>query len=265
VLVLSDELEQRITAAARIMRMHPDEFIVGAVQRRCAEVLEPRKAPSARGLAAAATTPKPNESPATASDAAEGWAIRPSQTGVLRALAQATGLSVEALVGSGRDRSQSQARAVAAYLLIYDAGLSVLEAARVLHRDRSTVCRLVASVANLAGTDDPRMRLVERARVQFRNGSNSGKHYMQPPPGRSDVRFLPGLLAYRLAAGLSQPEVAKRAGIARETLARLERLQRGARAETVEALARAFDVSPGSLTMSAEEVPALYRPAAPRR
>jgi DNA-binding XRE family transcriptional regulator len=245
--------------------MHPDEFIVGAIQRRCSEVLVPPKVPSAQGLAAAATTPKPDGSPATAGESAKGWAIRPSEMGVLRALAQVTEMSVEALVGTGRERSESQARAVAAHLLIYDAGLSILETARVLHRDRSTVCRLVASVANVAGTDDPRMRLVERARVQFRNGSSSGKHYMPPPPGRSDVRFLPGLLAYRLAGGLTQPEVAKRAGIARETLARLERLHRGARAETVEALARALDVSPGSLTMAAEEVPALYRPAASRR
>ena len=38
-LVLDAELERRILAAARIVGLDPTEFIVRAVQRRCAEVL----------------------------------------------------------------------------------------------------------------------------------------------------------------------------------------------------------------------------------
>jgi transcriptional regulator with XRE-family HTH domain len=69
------------------------------------------------------------------------------------------------------------------------------------------------------------------------------------------------LLAYRLVAKLSQGELAERAGIARETLARLERLRRRAQPETVEALAEALGVSVQSLTTAPEELPAILGPA----
>jgi transcriptional regulator with XRE-family HTH domain len=72
---------------------------------------------------------------------------------------------------------------------------------------------------------------------------------------------LPGLLACRRAVGLSQRERADRAGIARETLARLERLRRRAHPETVEALARALGVAEERLTLAAVELPAILRPA----
>jgi transcriptional regulator with XRE-family HTH domain len=65
---------------------------------------------------------------------------------------------------------------------------------------------------------------------------------------QGDAKPQPGLLACRLTAGVTQPELAGRAGTVRETLARLERLRRRARPETVEGLAKALELSPRGLT-----------------
>jgi DNA-binding XRE family transcriptional regulator len=91
-------------------------------------------------------------------------------------------------------------------------------------------------------TSEPRARLVERARRLFRNGLGEWQA-VSATAIRADDRLLPGLLACRLAAHLTQPEPAARAGIARETLGRLERLRRRAQRETVQALAHALGVS----------------------
>jgi transcriptional regulator with XRE-family HTH domain len=60
-----------------------------------------------------------------------------------------------------------------------------------------------------------------------------------------------GLEQARLSAGLTQAELAARAGIARETLIRLERLRRRAQGPTVNALAWALGVQPSVLTTGA--------------
>jgi transcriptional regulator with XRE-family HTH domain len=59
--------------------------------------------------------------------------------------------------------------------------------------------------------------------------------------------LLPGLLAARLAAALTQGELAARAGTSRSTVAYLEAGTRRARPRTVRALARALGVAPAAL------------------
>ncbi len=209
VLVLDQELERRVAAAARLVGVNPDEFIVRAIQVGVAKTL--------------------GEPDAVSQPEAQGsWAIRPMPGRVLRLVADAAGLSIESIVGPQRSVPAARARAVSAYLLRHDVGLSMLDIARVLHRKTATVRTLVASVEQVLGTDHPRAQLLDRTRRLFRNGLNSGKHYPPLPPGTRAPKLLPGLLACRLVAGLTQPELARRAGIPRETLARLERLRRRA-------------------------------------
>ena len=188
------------------------------------------------------------------------WAIRPTQSGVLRAVAAAARLPIETIVGPGRARPAAQARAVAAYLLSNDAGLAVLDVARVVHRKTGTVTQLIRSVDQAIGSAEPQAELLNAARRLLRNGISTGRQYPPLPYGTAAVRLLPGLLACRLAVGLTQAELAERAGITRETLARLERLRRRARPETVDTLAEALGEPSASLTAGTEDLPVLLRP-----
>lgn len=135
---------------------------------------------------------------------------------VLRTVAEVLGLPIETLVGPGRVRAVARARAVAAYLLCNDAGLSFVETARIIGRTAPTAAQLTTSVAQVVGSTDPQAELLERARRRLRSGISSGKPY-PPLPDRTGVaKFLPGPLACRLASGLKQPELAQRAGTTRE-------------------------------------------------
>lgn len=59
--------------------------------------------------------------------------------------------------------------------------------------------------------------------------------------------YLPGLWACRLAAGLTQRELAERAGTGSVTIHQLERLNRRAHATTLRRLSEALGVSPADL------------------
>ena len=61
-------------------------------------------------------------------------------------------------------------------------------------------------------------------------------------------RRLPGLRHWRAQAGLTQEQLASRAGVARETLIRIEHQQRGATPETIWRLAPMLLVAPSMLT-----------------
>jgi DNA-binding XRE family transcriptional regulator len=240
VLVLDEELDRRVRAAAHLVGVNPDAFIVRAIQAGVAKAL---------GEADVVSQPESRES----------WAIRPTPSSVLRLVADAAGVSTEAIVGPERSFTAARARAVAAYLLRHDAGLATLDTARVLHRKTATVRSLIASVEEVLDTEHPRAKLLDRTRRLFKNGLSSGKLYPPAPQRARSAKLLPGLLACQLVADLTQPELADRAGIARETLARLERLRRRAQAETVEALARALGVPAQKLTTATGELPATLR------
>jgi DNA-binding XRE family transcriptional regulator len=68
--------------------------------------------------------------------------------------------------------------------------------------------------------------------------------------GRSSL--LPGLWACRLAAGLTQREVAKRIGSSQNTVRELERQSRGAYPKTIRRLCEALGVTPEVLLCGSE-------------
>jgi DNA-binding XRE family transcriptional regulator len=267
VLLLDPEFERRIEAAARLIGIDPAEFIARAVQHRCADVLGEAGPGSGSAAHASASTGLP-----AATNDAHGsqafdqrrngpWAIRPTPDRVLRTIAEASRLSIETVVGPGRGRAVACARAVAAYLLCNDAGLSQKETARIIHRKSARVVQLTRSVAQVADSTDPQAELLARARRLLRNGISTGKDYPPLPHGTGDANLVPGLLPARLASGLTQPQLAARTGIARETLSRLERLRRRARPETVRALANTLEVSLSSLTTPTAELGVALRSA----
>ena len=67
------------------------------------------------------------------------------------------------------------------------------------------------------------------------------------PGRRGRGAFLPGLFACRLAAGVSQAELAERAQVARSTIRSLESGDRRAQATTLRRLSEALEVSPVDL------------------
>jgi DNA-binding XRE family transcriptional regulator len=73
-----------------------------------------------------------------------------------------------------------------------------------------------------------------------------------PPHPKAASGVLYGLRAARQAAGLSILELATRAGIARETLSRLEHLHRATNLQTVQSLASALGVPVEALTRPPE-------------
>jgi hypothetical protein len=167
VLVLDEELDRRVRAAAHLVGVNPDAFIVRAIQAGVAKAL---------GEADVVSQPESRES----------WAIRPTPSSVLRLVADAAGVSTEAIVGPERSFTAARARAVAAYLLRHDAGLATLDTARVLHRKTATVRSLIASVEEVLDTEHPRAKLLDRTRRLFKNGLSSGKLY-PPAPQRQAV------------------------------------------------------------------------------
>jgi ribosome-binding protein aMBF1 (putative translation factor) len=73
------------------------------------------------------------------------------------------------------------------------------------------------------------------------------------PDQRSRGAYLPGLWACRLAVGLTQQELAERAGIGKSTVRSLEHSERRAHATTIRRLGEALGVSPADLLTAEEE------------
>ncbi len=73
------------------------------------------------------------------------------------------------------------------------------------------------------------------------------------PDQKGRGAYLPGLFACRLAAGLTQHELAERAGTGRGTVRSLERGERCAQAATTRRLSEALAVSPADL-LTAEAI-----------
>lgn len=67
------------------------------------------------------------------------------------------------------------------------------------------------------------------------------------PDQRGRGAYLPGLWACRLAAGLTQQELAEQAGTGRSTVRSLEHSERRAHATTIRRLSEALGVSPVDL------------------
>ena len=121
-----------------------------------------------------------------------------------------------------------------------EAGLSARQAGQILGRSGATVVDLSRLVARgeRAGV------LVGNVRRALSMRGTAGA--MNEPTCGWIPRPLPGLPTCRLAAGLTQPELAARASVARETLGRIER-GRNARPETIGRLAAALALAPSVL------------------
>jgi transcriptional regulator with XRE-family HTH domain len=91
--------------------------------------------------------------------------------------------------------------------------------------------------------------------------SATGIHRVQPSPPRPKSLAAAGLRRWRTQANLTQPQLARRAGVARETIARIEN-GRAARHGVLLRLAEALRVPPSVLTGSVELdalIGAIYR------
>jgi transcriptional regulator with XRE-family HTH domain len=78
---------------------------------------------------------------------------------------------------------------------------------------------------------------------------SNADHEIREPIGTYENRgiYLPGLRPVRRRLGLTQRQAASRAGIAQQTVCKLETLHRGAYPQTLRKLAAALGVSPAEL------------------
>jgi DNA-binding XRE family transcriptional regulator len=149
---------------------------------------------------------------------------------------------------------------VALYLLRVDAGLSAGDAARLFGRARTDVVYLTGNVARALARSDSWTDVVASARRDLRRRVAERMPEPMPndPPTQQPMLFV--LAKRRMEAGLTQAQLAKRAGVARETVIRIETLQRPARLAVRRALAQALEIG---LDRLMEEPHPVVRPGQP--
>ena len=202
---------------------------------------------------------------------------QPTAEHVLSAVVHASGISLDTLLGRRSRYEIVRVRAIAAVILRSEAGLTAKEAGSTLRRSRQSVHNLIAKAA--PGGDPAAAELVTQVREALYPALLSVQSSLdgpgapclpgagddalpQPPnaaepktskrsPHKQRAHSLPDLFACRLAAGLTQADLAVRAGISRETLLRLEH-GRPATAESVARLAGALMVAIRVLTSDSE-------------
>jgi len=158
---------------------------------------------------------------------------RPTAERVLSAVMQASGVSIDTLLGWRFRADIARARAVAALILRSEAGLTANEAGQILRRSRQSVHSLTTR-ATVSRGDRAAAELVTQALRLLWEPSESASRTSKRLPPRRPTHSLPGLVGRRLGAGLTKAELAARAGISRETLLRLEHGRPG----TTESIAR---------------------------
>jgi transcriptional regulator with XRE-family HTH domain len=164
-------------------------------------------------------------------------------TDILGCVGLLSGVAASALLGREHTPSVSLARAVAVYLLRKECHLNAHQVARVFGRTRQWASWFTSTLDQKFASSRDAANLVEAARERLKGGGESST-----PQLRQSAAELPGLSAYRLAAGLSQAELAARAGVSRQTIIGIERHRRAVGFLTVEALARALGVRPDTLS-----------------
>jgi transcriptional regulator with XRE-family HTH domain len=163
-------------------------------------------------------------------------------TDILGCVCRLSGVAASALLGREHTPSVSLTRAVAVYLLRKERHLNAHQVARVFGRTRQWASWFTSTLDQKFASSRDAANLVEAARERLKGGGESSTL-----PLRQSAAELPGLSAYRLAAGLSQAELAARAGVSRQTIIGIERHRRAVRFLTIEALARALGVRPDTL------------------
>jgi len=163
---------------------------------------------------------------------------------VLALVATLAGVERAALVGPGRAEAVACPRRAAAALLQTDVGLSARRNGELLGRSAATIRYLSGTAAH----DQCAGELMARVRAALRIFGGE-----DPEPDAWTPRPVPTLAACRRAAGLSQPALARRAGMARETLSRIEHGRRAA-PDTISRLAAALALPVGALMEDAGAV-----------
>ena len=170
--------------------------------------------------------------------------VTASPADILRHVAEVGGLEVDELVGPGHTRPASVLRRAAIELLRSDACLPFTQIGQIFGRSRQWAHFL--RISPEAADRDPALR---RVLLEARDRLGAGRAFwrsraynLQPFERQGSRRWLPSLAAFRQAAGVSIKELAERAELPRETVSRLERLERRARSGTAEALAFALGV-----------------------
>jgi len=161
---------------------------------------------------------------------------------VLSVVADVAGVDVDELRSASRAKLASRPRSLAAYLLRADAGMTAAQVAPILGRSRETIFYLSRCVSTNLAQDATMGALVERIR------NSPGYRPTQPQPLNRAPRLLPDLSFWSVVAGLTQAELARRAGVARQTVVALEGQRRPASLETIRRLAAALLVAPSMLT-----------------
>src|SRR5713226_4319130 len=90
---------------------------------------------------------------------------QPTAEHVLSAVVQASGISLDSLLGRRSRHEIVRARAIAAVILRSEAGLTAMEAGRTLRRSRLAVHNLTAKAA--PGSDPAAAELVKQVREAF--------------------------------------------------------------------------------------------------
>ncbi len=169
---------------------------------------------------------------------------QPTAEHVLSAVVHASGISLDTLLGRRSRHEIVRVRATAAVILRSEAGLTAKEAGSTLRRSRQSVRNLIAKPApggypaaaelvtqvrealypaallsvqsSLDGTGAPCLPGAgDDALPQPPNAAEPKTS--KPSPHKQRAHSLPGLFACRLAAGLTQADLAVRAGISRES------------------------------------------------
>jgi len=139
---------------------------------------------------------------------------------------------------------------VVIYLLRSETYLSVPEIARELGRSQGTVSQTLRDLTARLRTSEALQVAVHRIRQVL--ADDAAMDPVVPPLRPPAAHVLSRLRDMRVAAGLTQQELAERAGVARETLARLECGARAARRQTAVSLARALGLALVELTEPAQ-------------
>jgi transcriptional regulator with XRE-family HTH domain len=193
--------------------------------------------------------------------------IRQTPEEVLAIVTSLSGIPLDTLQSTTQLRSVGQMRAAAAHLLRTHCRLPVKDVAPLLARSDQTVCECSRKARLALVTGGRIAELIEQTRVVLDDGAadTSAPHtaeaesrdgetvdraanYADPSPLPAP-RSIPAisLRHWRTQAGLTQPQLGARAGVARETIARIEN-GRPATRPVVFRLAEALQIAPSMLT-----------------
>ena len=193
--------------------------------------------------------------------------IRQTPEEVLTIVTSLSGIPLDTLQSPTQLRSVGQVRAAAAHLLRTHCRLPVKDVAPLLARSDQTVCECSRKARLALVTGGRIAELIEQTRVVLDDGAadTSAPHtaeaesrdgetvdraaiYADPSPVPAP-RSIPAisLRRWRTQAGLTQPQLGARAGVARETIARIEN-GRPATRPVVFRLAEALQIAPSMLT-----------------